>query len=123
MIKAYLASPYSHSVRAIRSARFRACNRAAGWLMKKGYAVFSPISHSHPIGDTLDNGLDLDFWLKQDFVFLDWCDIMIILCIDGWQESRGVMAEMRYVMGQGKKVKHLFPLPVIGEFFLSDYQD
>lgn len=45
----YIAVPYSHKEESVRLARFESVNRAACFLMNKGYHVFSPISHTHPI--------------------------------------------------------------------------
>ena len=68
-MKIYLATPYSHNLAGIREWRFRKINEVAGILMQQGHAVFSPISHSHPISLTIDNSLDNNFWLKQDAAF------------------------------------------------------
>ncbi len=49
MEKIYLATPYTDFDPAVRAARFFAVNKVAAHLMKKGFLVFSPISHTHPI--------------------------------------------------------------------------
>jgi hypothetical protein len=102
MKKVYLMCPYSHSDPKILEQRFEMANKAAVYLMKKGFLVFSPISHSHPIGSCLKNTLDHDFWLKQDRSFIDWADIGVILCIDGWKESKGINMERRWLKKAGK---------------------
>ena len=62
----YLACPYSHPDRTVRLARFDAANRAAGALMREGYHVFSPISHTHPIAEACELPLDFSFWEQYD---------------------------------------------------------
>jgi len=78
--------------------RFLALNKKAGELVKEGYIVFSPISHSVPIADTitpLERELDLKVWLEQDFSFIqDWADEVWIYCLEGWEDSVGVAAEV-----------------------------
>lgn len=104
MKKVYLACPYSHDDPAIREERWVASNRAAAYLMSKGYVVFAPITHSHPIAMYLDNHLSYEFWLEQDTPFLDWADELCILKIDGYKESKGVNWENRYINGLDKPV-------------------
>ena len=94
----YLASPYTHPDAAVRLERYeQACKKAAG-LMKKGHAVFSPIAHSHAVAAHLP--LDLlmhhDFWMGQDIPILRWATRLVVLTIDGWASSKGVMAEIDY---------------------------
>jgi len=46
MKKIYLSTPYTHKQQSVEQARFDAVNIIAANLMKQGYFVFSPISHS-----------------------------------------------------------------------------
>jgi nucleoside 2-deoxyribosyltransferase len=111
MKKVYLACPYSHEDEKVMVERFNMANKAAALLMKKGcYVVFSPISHSHPISLHIDNCKDHDFWLKQDYEFMKWCDKLIILEIEGWEESKGVNREIEWAMDLGKNISR-FRLP------------
>jgi len=104
----YLASPYSHKDPKVREERFVAACKAAAWLMKQGYAVFSPIAHSHSIAIHGDiDGLDCDFWLKQDMEMLKFCEKMVILTIDGWDTSKGVGVEMGYMRYRDERILSL----------------
>ena len=103
----YVALPYSHPERAMRTRRFLAANRYAAKLMLAGHVVFSPISHSHPISIHLDNSCDSEFYLKQDLPFMRACDEMHILCLYGWEESSGIKAEVELAKELGMKVKHI----------------
>ena len=108
MRKIYLASPYSHPDKAVCNERFKQAYKAASNLMSQGYIVFSPIAHSVPIADCLKNHFDHDFWLEQDFSFLDsWADEMWVLMIDGWEESEGILAEIRHCEEIGLPVKYI----------------
>lgn len=76
MKKIYLGIPYTFNPKL----SFKIANKVAGELMMKGYVVFSPISHSHPISKYIgDYQLDHDFWMKQDLPFLADCDGMIVV--------------------------------------------
>lgn len=92
----YLAIPYTWN--AIES--FDVVNKVAGDLMKRGYIVFSPISHSHPISQHLgqDIQFDHDFWINQDLPILRMCSKLIFIVVGdkGMQrieESRGCQSE------------------------------
>jgi hypothetical protein len=104
----YLASPYSHPDAAIRDERFRAACQAAASLLRSGRAVFSPIAHSHPL---VEFGLptDWEFWQRCNVEHLQRCDELVVLTLDGWQESVGVQAEIRIARESGKPVSIMAP--------------
>lgn len=104
----YLASPYSHPDPSVREQRFRAACRAAVALLHAGRVVFSPIAHSHPLAQ---HGLpgNWQFWERYDRAFLERCDEVVVLMLDGWQESVGVQAEIRIARELGKPVRYLAP--------------
>lgn len=92
----YLASPYSSPDPVFREFRFREACRVSARLMSEGYAVFSPIAHSHPIAEFLAPGLtcDHDFWMREDLPILSRCDRIVVLRLSGWEKSRGIAAEI-----------------------------
>jgi nucleoside 2-deoxyribosyltransferase len=102
----YLASPYSHPDDRVRQARFEAACRTAAELMRQGHVVFSPIAHSHGIAKY---GLPLDwrFWERHDRRFLEVCDALAVLALDGWRESVGVHAEMQIARELEKPIRFL----------------
>ena len=63
--------------------------------MRAGLYVFSPISHSHPIA--LAGGLPLDwqYWEGYDREILKHCGALVVLAVDGWQQSAGVKGEVK----------------------------
>ena len=84
----YLACPYSHPS--------AAANLMAGYLMREGRYVFSPISHTHPIALACDLPLGFDYWEAYDKIILNHCLDMVVLTIQGWGESTGVQGEIGY---------------------------
>lgn len=90
----YLACPYSHPDRDVRLARFEAANKAASVLMRQGMKVFSPISHTHSIAEAGELPLGWEFWNDYDRAFIERSCKVIVLRIDGWQQSAGVTAEI-----------------------------
>lgn len=96
--KIYLATAYSHPDKKVRLARFEAVNRKAAELMVRGYVVFSPISHSHPVANYIpqEHVCSWEFWKTQDFPLIEWADELWVMDIPGWQESVGVTAEIEH---------------------------
>lgn len=77
-------------------------------LVHAGHVVFSPIVHSHPLAE---HGLPNTwaFWRKQDEVYLERCDMLVVLMLDGWQESIGVRGEIEIAKELGKPTVYLEP--------------
>jgi nucleoside 2-deoxyribosyltransferase len=104
MRKIYLAAPYSHPDPQVRENRVHQVSRAAAQLMREGNCVFSPLSHSHLIADHIGNHLEHDFWLNQCLPFIEWCDELWVMLLDGWEDSRGIEMEIEAASKAGKTV-------------------
>lgn len=103
----YLANPYSHEDPEVRRGRARAAARYAGQLMNDGQVVYSPITHCHPIAELIDLPKGWDFWKRFDTEMIRRCDEMIVLCLEGWRESRGVQAEIRIAEEMGLPISYV----------------
>ncbi len=104
----YLASPYSDASAPVREARYHAACRQAAEMLRCGIPVFSPVAYTHGIAS---HGLPLgwDFWERMDRIFLEMCSEVWVLTLDGWQESRGVQAEIALAQALGKPVLYVEP--------------
>lgn len=102
----YLAAPYSHPEEAVREWRYRQINQVAAGLLTAGLAVFSPLSHSHPIA--MDGALptDFDFWQRLNRLWLDRCDELWVVQLEGWEKSVGVAGEIAHAKATGKPVRY-----------------
>ena len=107
MKKIYLAVPYSDPDSRIRQKRFETVNKVAAALMNKGFLVFSPISHTHPIAEAGRLPLGWEFWKEYDESFIEWADEIHVLKLPGWKESTGVQAEISIAKRQGKPVNYI----------------
>jgi len=105
----YLASPYSHPDPAIRNQRYHAACAAVVSLLREGHAVFSPVVHSHPLV-ALGLPADWAFWQRQDLAHLAGCDELVVLMLDGWEQSTGVQAEIRHAAELGIPVWYRSPV-------------
>ena len=104
----YLASPYSHPDPAVRKQRFCTACRVTAELLRAGQLVFSPIAHSHGIAEH-NLPCTWSFWEPFDRWFLERCDELVVLMLDGWQESVGVQAEIQLAHALGKPVRYITP--------------
>lgn len=107
----YLASPYTDPDPAIRRARFETVTRAAGELMKRRYIVFSPITMGHSISEACaDIPGDFGYWGRTCLSYLEgWATRLVVLTLDGWEESRGVTAEIAAAAKAGLPIEYLSP--------------
>lgn len=110
----YLASPYSDPDSNVRFERYRAACIKTAQLMKEGLLVFSPIAHSHNValfGAMYGHALPLDFeyWQKWAFEMLLGCDAFMVLRLPGWQESKGVMAELELAQAGRMNIQYIDP--------------
>ena len=106
----YLACPYTHPDPATRLSRFNFATHAAATLIRRGHIVYSPITMTHPIDVVMagDAGtLGSDYWVRFDEAFMKVCSRIVVLAIDGWQDSRGVKREIEYFQIQGKPISFM----------------
>lgn len=103
----YLGTPY----RADPVNNFNRVNSIAAALLEKGINVFSPISHSHPIGAVLPKEINAShtFWMSVDEPFMWLCDGLIVVQSPGWESSRGLAEEIGHFKGQGKRIVYHNP--------------
>lgn len=90
----YLAAPYSHRSSYILLARVAHINSVCATLMRDGHHIYSPISHCHEIATTHSLPTDFAFWRNYNYRMLQACDQLAVLTIPGWDESKGVLAEI-----------------------------
>ena len=102
----YLACPYSHPDATVREARFRAVTAVAAYLLSEGHLVFSPITHAHPMAEAGDLPRGWDFWEKFDRAYLEHSHKIIVLPLEGWDTSKGVLAEIQIAEELGLEVEY-----------------
>jgi len=105
----YLATPYTHPDKEVQQARFEAVNKAASKLMLKGLKIFSPISHTHPIAAAGEMPTGWEFWRDFDFAYLSHCYKIIVLKLEGWEQSVGVTAEIAMAKELGLEIEYMEP--------------
>jgi hypothetical protein len=103
----YLSSPYSHPDPVTMEQRRVATCSAAGYLIGRGIPVISPIAHNAAIIQQTGGETGWDIWKPQDLAILKACTEMVILCLPGWEASKGIQAEFHAAMELGKPVSYM----------------
>jgi Domain of unknown function (DUF1937) len=105
----YLAVPYTHDDAHVRRRRFDAACRATALLMERQQAVFSPLTHFHPLEVHMTAEHDHGWWMRACMPFIKACDRMLILRIPGWDTSKGVAIERQIFERRGAPVDFMDP--------------
>ncbi len=107
----YVASPYTHTDPAIEDERNISVALATGYLMNHyaALAFFSPICHSHIIARNCNILGQWEYWKHLDEIMISKCDELWVLCLEGWEKSVGVTAEVKYAKELGLEIKYILP--------------
>ena len=103
----YLACPYTHESSMVRQARFEAATRAAAALTLMGMTIFSPITHTHKMLDSVELPITWDFWQVHCMAYLACSHRMIVLQIPGWDTSKGVQAECSIAQSYALPIEYM----------------
>jgi hypothetical protein len=103
----YLATPYTHARRSVEQRRFERVTVVSGLLIKAGVVNFSPITQSHEQNRMVDLPGHWAFWQYIDTEFLHRCDEIYVLAEPGWQESAGVLAEIKIMRKLKKPIRYI----------------
>ena len=113
----YIASPYTSKkldpVEKFQEEvdRYMAITQYIGELQDQyPYAFIGPITQSHNTAMFMSNK-DTTFanWEARDKTFIARCDELWVIQIDGWMESVGVRAEIKFAHEQGIPVFYFPP--------------
>ena len=103
----YVAAPYSHPDPAIRTQRFEVVTLYTAQLLKSGLFAYSPLTHTHPLQLALQRfGVEDYPWLTLDEKFMEICTGCHILCLPGWDASKGVAYELAYFKARNVPVHY-----------------
>ena len=103
---AYLATPYSHSDHNIQRIRFLQVTWMASELLRQNIYTYSPITHNIAMNAM---GIFGDFkdWMSFDHSMLERCDRLLVLQLQGWEDSKGVAAEIACAKELGMPIEYL----------------
>jgi Domain of unknown function (DUF1937) len=105
----YFASPYSSSDIDVVNKRFESACKVVANLVSEGYVVFSPIIYGHTLVEWHKMPSDWEFWRKFCQSFLVKCDEMVVYKLEGWEDSKGVQAEIELANQLGLNITYIEP--------------
>ncbi len=105
----YLASPYSHPGSKIVDDRYFATLAHVARRARENKQVISPIVHWHVAAITHNLPGDAQFWLDWNMKMLKLCDSLEVLCLPGWEESKGVQLEIQLALRLGLPIRYTSP--------------
>ena len=120
----YFAHPYTvkdadgNYVFEGEEANFRLCCIRAAELLKRGYNVYAPICHTHPIHRACPEFLarhEHEIWYALDNEFIARTDFDGIILAPGWAQSEGCRAEHAAFIDRGALIRNYAQL-VGGEY-------
>lgn len=111
----YLASPYTHPDAAVREWRYEQALEAMSKLAIAKIWTFSPIVQTHPLCLAKFFPMEFEHYAEWDKAMIRASGGLIVLQLDGWQESVGVKAEAMYAIELGKSVQYMGWLHTYGE--------
>lgn len=103
----FISSPFSHKDKAIENARVEEVNKYIAELTSQGFHVFSPITYGTTILKYKKLPSDWKFWKDFCEAFLEKCEEMWVLKLDGWDTSEGVAAEIQFAIENNIKIKYI----------------
>lgn len=92
----YVASPYSGPTNQERFDRYICVLNYTAQLLRDKSWCYSPIVHCHNIAAHHDLPYHFDFWREYNEHMLSRSDALHVLQLPGWEDSKGVQAEIRY---------------------------
>ena len=100
----YLASPYSHEDEAVQVRRYREAKDVTAALWQAGYTVISPILYTHDLSVSYGISGGYEEWQRLDEKLIRAADVVLVLMLDGWRESKGIQAELKLARELGKTI-------------------
>lgn len=107
MAYSYLASPYSDPDPFVREARYLAAAKCVSILLSAGKWVYSPIVHCHELAKIAALPGEFEFWRTYNMEMLERAHALKVLTIPGWEESKGVQAEITVARNLSIPVFHI----------------
>lgn len=112
----YFCHPYSAETEEGRIANYELCCRRSAKLLLKGYNIFSPIVHSHPIEMASPEMLKLPeeerwkFWIGIDIAILEHVGFTGVILAPLWGGSRGCMREYEWFLSHVRPDGHVYDI-------------
>ena len=108
----YIASPYTSDEHDVMLSRVEAVSEVTEKIIENFEHIipFSPVAYTHSLSEGVDRYVD---WYEFDLVFLNRCDMLLVLKLEGWESSYGIGLEKGAAMRKGIPIVYATPKNVI----------
>lgn len=106
----YLASPYSDPDPDVVESRHQTAMQAAVWFLRHKIWVYSPIVHCHDLAKLHALPTSFDYWSSYNETMLCGADYLYILCIPGWEKSKGIRGEWQFATLNDIPIFYVLPV-------------
>ena len=100
----YVAAPFWHENEAVRNYRRRKAVEYSERLFHKGVPFYSPLLYSERFKEKKASE---GYWVEHGLRMVDVCDVMHVLCLEGWEDSGGIKGEIEKAEARGARVVYI----------------
>lgn len=104
----YFAHIYTATDKRAELANFNLCCIRTAKLIKRGYFVYSPICHTHPIHMAWPEFLvndERELWITLDMIIIKRTNFTGLILAPLWENSSGCRGEREIFISLGKPIK------------------
>ena len=102
----YLAAPYTHKTNWKRGARAYETARLQRKMTEHDALVYNSVWIGHKM--SVDTAIGDDrYWRVFGVTMLERCDALLILELDGWEESAGIAEEIKFAQAHDIPIYHI----------------
>ena len=105
----YVACPYTHQDPKIVQLRYAVSAQVARQLFKEGLMVFAASMHNSLIAAMSGVGDQFSKWVEFNHLMIERVDKLIVVTMEGWEQSRGVQDQIDYAKKLGKHIEMIAP--------------
>lgn len=105
----YLAAPYSNKDAAVVGLRYEKLIESAAALIEMEEVIVSPVLTGHPFVVRGFMEGDWKTWESYCLRLLTECSKIIILTLDGWEQSEGLKAEIKLAEAMRIDIGYMSP--------------
>jgi len=103
----FISSPYTHEDKSVVEDRLIKVSNFAAKIVSEGKVVISPIVYGHTLLTFHKMPSDWEFWQNYCETLITKSDKMIVLMLDGWEESDGVKGEIEFATELGLPIEYI----------------
>lgn len=105
----YLACPYTDPNPKIMQLRYAVNAQVAADLFKEGIMVFAASMHNAFIEEIANLKDRFSTWQAFNHLMIERSDRVLVVTLDGWEQSKGVQDQIQYAKKLNKNVELIEP--------------